>query len=449
MISAVTLVSRGCRRALASLCAMWIFISAPVLGQDTGTGPLTPNQQNVLTAIKGLCPQMKAKNNAGELSEVQQQLFFRCRTILNEDSGPGSLDGALSAIAPEQFTAVPRANVNFGIAQRASIVSRLLTLREGSGTLSGGGSGDADGPAIQEGKLGVYLHFKDGWGGKGATAFETAYDIKSRSGIAGIDYQITPNFVVGLAGGFGWNKADFDAGGSLKTEGGLGSLYASWSTDRQSLDLIGTFGSFTNDSQRVINYAVSAVTPVPESDSIASYADGSTRSYMSSVGLSYEYDFGSGPWLVGPVAAVDYIHVNVHSFAESGGSSPELDLSYGPQGGLSLQVQAGFTGSYVFSTPVGVFRPYVRAVYVRETKKDQEGFYSRYVNDAGVTNPTTGTPFQFLIQGDKPDLDYFRVSEGVSAQLAHQFSAFLDAESLLGYESIHYTEITLGVRYTF
>jgi uncharacterized protein YhjY with autotransporter beta-barrel domain len=423
-------------------CTVAVLAPVAALAQSAAAPTLTPNQQSALNAIAAICPKLGALNKAQQLDPTEQQLFFRCNTILNQTTGLPSRNAALTAISPEELNAAPRANIDFGTAQSASLVSRLLTLREGSGTL-GGSSGD-ESSSLSDGKLGTFFNIKDGFGSKDATANESEYDVKSKAATLGADYRITSSFVAGVALGYGWNKADFAVGGDLKTEGEMGSVYGSWYGEHQSLDLIATFGSFSNDSARQITYDI---TSPARTDDIASTAYGTTRSHMTAAGLSYSYDFGQGGWRFGPTLAVDYLHVNVHAFSESSAQNPELDLSYMPQGGISVQIQPGFNVAYSLSTHWGVLTPYLRAVYVRETKTGQDSFEVRYLNDTKVAAEGVNTAFSVV--ADSPDRSYFRVAEGASMTFANNFSGFLDVESLLGYTSVKYSEVALGVRYQF
>jgi outer membrane lipase/esterase len=422
-------------------CVLALLGSSAAFAQTNTTG-LTPNEESLLGATTRICKPMGLLNKAGQLDPTEQQLFFRCNTILNTTSGVDARNAALNAISPEELNAAPRANINFGQVQHAAVVSRLLTLREGSGTL-GGGSGD-ESSSLSEGKLGTFFNVKDGFGSKEATTYESDYRVKSNSVTLGADYRATNSIVVGVALGFGWNKADFSSGGDLKTDGEMGSLYTSWYGEHQAVDFIATFGTFDNQSRRLVEYTLTS--PL-RTDTIDSTAVGSTRSYMTAIGLSYSYDFGNGAWNYGPTLAVDYLHVNVHGYSESSVESPELDLSYGPQGSLSLQVQPGFNVSYAISGGWGVFTPYLRAVYVRETKQDQTSFFAHYVYDTPVSSK--GVDGSFLVTSDRPDHDYFRLAEGLSATFAGGVSAFLDVESLVGYTSIKYSEVALGARYQF
>lgn len=438
------ILNRGFGRTLA---ALWLAGTAGILGigsavAQTTAATLTPNQQSALSTIAVICPKLSALNKAGQLDPTEQQLFFRCNTILNQTSGTAARNGALNAISPEELNAAPRANINFGTVQRASVVSRLLTLRSGSGAI-GGASGD-ESSSLSDGKLGSFFNIKDGFGSKEGTANESNYDVKSKAATLGADYRVSGGIVVGVAFGYGWNKADFSGGGDLRTEGEMGSLYTTWYGAHQALDAIATFGTFDNQSRRLIDYTI---TSPARTDAIDATAYGSTRSHMSAVGLSYSYDFGRGPWRVGPTLAVDYQHVSIGAFTESSMQSSELDLRYGSQGAVSLQIEPGFSVYYSLSSGWGVVTPYVRAVYVRETKTAASGFDLRYVNDTKVA--AEGVDTTFMVQSDKPDRSYFRVAEGASMTFANSLSAFLDVESLLGYSSVKYTEIALGIRCQF
>ena len=453
-------------------------------GQALVDSAQNPNQQSMAVSVANLCPQMSALNSAGPdgaslLSQSEQELFFRCREVLNATpDSTNSKPEVLEQLTSDELTAGQRATLNYGTVQRANIASRLLVIRRGSGATvafnggqdagwlaaQGGAAGDAAGFA--EGRLGIFINGSMGSGDKDQTDFESGYDVDTQSLTAGVDYRFSSSFVAGAAFGYGTSEADYDGGGGFDSDGINGSLYASFYGEHAYLNFLGSYGQVDHDLTRRIAYSVTCIVAEPPANkcpnqesgvvTVDANATGSTSSDIISLGADFGYALFDGPFSFTPMAAVSFVEVDLDGFSEkNAGSQNELALAYDSQKADSLELQFGFSAGYTRSVSWGVLAPYGRMMIVREMRDSRQVFDAHYVFDpcfqtsrcgAAVTDPNqTG----IRIYSDKPDTGFYRWALGLSAVFANGFGAFAEYEGLADYDTVSYGVATVGVRYQF
>jgi len=440
-----------------------------------GIESANPNQTAMAQAVLDVCPKLRALVAAGKSTADEQELFVTCNRVINATSGADSEEVALQQLTAEEGSSSTRNAVTVGTLHRASISSRLLALRSAGATLAslntpgnsalgtiGGASGDS-GSAIQDGRLGLYAQGYLGSGNKDRTEFENSYDIDTDGFIAGTDYRFMENLVAGVAIGVGRSDSDFtkdsagtSIGGHFDSDGLTGSLYGSWYGERYYVDVIASYGSVDYDLARGINYTVTAPagsvpTPsgpvlLPPTQTVAAQATGKTSGDTQAYGIGAGYDFGSGPWRFGPLAAMNYFKASVDGFSEKGADG--LNLVFGKQEAESLQLQLGLDLAYTASLSYGVLIPYGNVVWISEQKDDQDVFRLRYASDPCARSETGVVSCSYFdVTADKPDTSFFSWNVGLSTMLANGFSAFLNYGSVASLETISYGEFTLGVRY--
>lgn len=424
------------------------------------------NQQSMAAAIQTtICPNLRAEYNAsdGNLPDDQVSLFDACAGVLRADSGDQSRSNALQELTGEELNAAQTTTIDFGGMQRANIVARLMTLRQASGSSTvanlsqqapglfsfstGGAAGD---DSTLGGRLGVFLNGRIGSGSKDTTDLEAGYDVDTLGLTLGTDYRLNDRAVIGAALSYGKTEADFDrkpavglSGGSLDSDGYSLAAFASWSGERAYGDLIGTWGKLDHQSKRRISYTLAFNEPDPALGDLTTNWDetarGDTESDLYSIGASFGYNFGNGPWRFGPLLAVSYLNVDVDGFSEKG--APGLELTYGDQEGESLQLQLGLDLGYTASMSWGVLSPYARFVYINEQQNDGQVIDVRYSSDPLNT--------VFSVFSDDPDENFYRWGIGLSAVFANGFAAFIDYDAVMSLDTVDYGEFTAGLRYSF
>jgi outer membrane autotransporter protein len=423
------------------------------------------NQESIATAITVLCPNLRRSYIAtgGALPSDQLALFDACAGTLRADSGDTSRSIALQELTAEELNAATSTTVDFSGLQRADIAARLVALRRASGsaalarlspedrnlfaTGTGGAAGDEASPL--GGRLGVFVNGRLGSGSKDTTDLEAGYDVDGTGVTIGADYRINEQFVIGTALSYGSTDTDFDkgspglSGGTFDSDGYSLAVFGGWNGERSYVDAIASFGWLDHESVRRISYTLGFNAPDPQLGSLTTDWDatarGETDSDVMTLGASYGYNFGRGPWSFGPTLAISYLSVDVDGFSERG--APGLDLVYGDQDGESLQLQAGLDVAYVASVSWGVLSPYARFVFISEQENDSQVIDVRYSSDP------LGTVFG--VRSDEPDTSFFRWGLGVSAVFASGLSAFLDYDAIASYDTVDYGEVTLGLRYSF
>jgi outer membrane lipase/esterase len=451
--------------------ATWALTPA---GQALVNSAQTTNQGSMASSVANVCPQMSTLNATQRLSEAEQQLFYRCREILNSTPDSSSTKPeVLEQLTSDELTAGQRAAVNQVTAQRASIASRLLVLRRSGGAAvasnelddpdwrdsRGGAAGDD--ATFADGRIGVYLNGSIGTGDKDQTADEAGYDIDTQSATAGMDYRISDSFVAGAALSYGSSEVEYLAGGGYDSDGISGALYASFYGERAYLNLLASYGQYDHDLARRISYSVACgagcLNQSTGSATVDVEANGSTSSDVMSFGADFGYMLSDGPFTFTPMASISWVQVDLDGFSErNAGAHNELALAYDEQTATSLEVQFGITAAYAWSQSWGVLSPYARLMAAQEMRNSRQVFGAHYVfdpcfdNPSICTNPATDpTATGIRIQSDRPDSAYYRWAAGVSAVLANGFSAFAEYETLEDYRTVSFSTASVGVRYQF
>ena len=79
-------------------------------------------------------------------------------------------------------------------------------------------------------RWGVFVTGNGEWANVGDTSNSAGYDLTSAGFTLGLDYKVTPNFVIGLAAGYARGSADLTESGRVTADGGKLSLYTSYFT---------------------------------------------------------------------------------------------------------------------------------------------------------------------------------------------------------------------------
>ncbi|HET8697318.1 MAG TPA: autotransporter domain-containing protein, partial [Gammaproteobacteria bacterium] len=434
---------------------------------DLGTLPgLTPSQRSVGTAISELCPRL----NGVASTPGQQELLDRCTDILR-DTNTDQQRGAIEAITPEEITSQQTTAIDFSKSQAGNLAARLVALRQGAGGVSfaglsirdrdgstipleqlaalvkhlaGGASGDDDDAKARDPaadslakKWGFFINGNVIDGEKDRTANEAGFDFGGWGITTGFDYRFSQHFVGGLSLGYNESDTDFAGNaGSLDSDGVTTSLYGTYFDDKWYADFIGSSGGLDYDSTRVIAYT----------DAEGAHNDralGSTNGDLTTLGVSFGYNFSKGGWSFGPTAALTNVEIDIDGFAETGGGTGNaLAMRFGNQTAESRTLQGGFQFGYALSRPWGVLSPQMRVALVKEYENDAEVINVRFVSDPFANDPNQPSPGAITLLTDDPDTSYMRWSVGVSFVRAGGLSAFVNYEAVAGYASLKSGELT-------
>ena len=461
--------------------------SSPAWAVLGGRPGQTENQAATGTAVQTACGQLgPAGGVAGTLPALQQQLFNRCRELVNTANdldglpAPNTLDlteqqlaAALQQVAPEEVITQGTMAVETSNGQVTNIGARLAALHRGAGGFSASGlsfiaggrtlepamlgatmpvdGARGGGAAADEGfsKLGGFINGTISSGEKDITTLEDGFDVDAVGITAGVDYRFSDKFVFGGALGLTNLDADIDTfgsstnpvvnGGKVESDGftlsGYGTYFVS---DKYYIDGIISLGKNDYDITRSIFY-----TPGPGGSGTAAVvtaattADTDSDQVALSIGGGYQGSSGGATW--GAYARLDYLKVEIDSFTEAGAGG--LNLFVDDQEVKSLVSIIGGRISKAFSRHFGVLIPQGRLEWHHEFENDSRSIVTKYAND----------PFDtfFISTTDDPDEDFFVLGGGVSAVFKGGTQAFIFLETVLELEDVTNNVITIGGRREF
>lgn len=217
----------------------------------------------------------------------------------------------------------------------------------------------------------------------------------------GIERYFTDHLALGFAASLLETHQSYSNGaGSLDMQGVVLSAYASYVRRNCWLDLLYSYGRIDLDAERR-----PAGFPT---------ATGETTAWTNAVQLNGGWKFHVPRWKLshGPFAGVDWLHVNVDSYSESGGGLAAL--AYGSRSFDSLVTRVGWSVSREFTTDFARITPQVRMSYERQNITRNNGTSASLIN----------LPFSATGSSQQPGQDYLVAGAGVNF-------AFNDAFSLL------------------
>lgn len=459
-------------KAAPCLLGMTLFLSPTGRAQTVGLPPKpTPNEVSMAGYLQKVCVQLEG-SPASEpvLTPGQQDLVQRCQFFQSPNATPAALSNGYLSILGQQINALGPQTKKFGSLQQDNLASRLAELRHGatgaslsgltltqddgtvlasgnqgiSGFLPGGASGDGNGEWL-DGRLGIFANGSLQGGSKRKSANSYGFDISDNSVTVGADYRIGQHFVVGAAVGSGKTTTDFaNSFGRLDLSATGVSVYASLYGSTFYVDALAGYGRPNLNTTRHIQYAESAGMATIDQDAL-----GHTHLHDLWSGISFGRPFNWKAFTLTPEGSLNFHEVRLDEFSESM-SSPNrpgagLGLTFGQAVVPSLQGRAGLRAAYTFSGGWGVFEPHLHGAFIREFRNHPDDFTARFENAPQGTSDLGS----LTLQTDPPEGHYFGAGGGVSFQLAHSVSGFVDYEQLKVLKTIKSHEISFGMRYQF
>ena len=285
----------------------------------------------------------------------------------------GNLRHDFDLIAPEELAAIFHIGVSLAKVQGANIQRRTGDIRAGSTGFSASGYsmqgsgpesysggtnyGGSYGPAGKGGKelmapaenrwgvfvtgVGEFTHISDTRNARG-------YDLTTGGFTLGVDYKVTPNFAIGLSGGYARTGTELDRG-RINVDGAKAGLYATYFTGTGFYADAAVSGGYNSyDTRR---------------RGLGGSARGDTEGGEFDALLAAGYDWKSGGLTVGPVASVSYTYVGIDDFQERGSLAP---LRIARQHEESFRTTLGAKASYDIQAGGVIIRPEVRAAWQHE-----------------------------------------------------------------------------------
>ena len=246
----------------------------------------------------------------------------------------------------------------------------------------------------------------------------------------GADYRITPHLRVGALFGYAHTDADLDNNGSKATiDSYAPGAYISYAQNGWYANAIGSYGfdNFTENRNLSIGGTTAIAHGAPSGDQIVGDLDGG-------------YDFHVNSWKFGPVAGVQYTHLDVDSFSEDGAQALGADETISKQETDSLRSRLGGHVGYVFKTGKVLLTPHLEAMWQHEFMDQGQGINGQLVNVVGAP---------FTVRTPNPSRDSALVDCGLNANLNGQVCIFGDYLFQAGQSNYFGQSVQAGVKIGF
>jgi autotransporter-associated beta strand protein len=246
----------------------------------------------------------------------------------------------------------------------------------------------------------------------------------------GADYRLTPHLRVGALFGYTHTDADLDDNGSKATVDSYApGAFISYAQDGWYANAIGSYGfnNFTEDRHMSIGGTSAVAHGAPNGDQIMADLDGG-------------YDFHVNKWTFGPVAGVQYTHLDVNSFSEDGAEALGANESVNKQETDSLRSRLGAHVSYVFQTGKVLLTPHFDAAWQHEFMDQGQGINAQIVNVVGAP---------FTVVTPNPSRDSALIDCGLNANLNGEVCIFGDYIVQAGQSNYFGQSVQAGIKLGF
>jgi len=293
--------------------------------------------------------------------------------------------------------------------------------------LLGGAAGD---PSQDFGRWGAFVTGNIDLGEQ-EKDFELESDFRSNMLIAGVDYKISDNAVLGAA----ITHSDMDAGSDETANTDFNryslSLFGSlYSSDAFYLDLMLTYGTSSYDLDRRIT----------RDDGGADLGSADTDGDELSTSLGAGYNWHHRNINMRLFSFLNYIDANIEGYREfvSGASSAAVVDGMDLQ---SLIANLGVELSWNINTTAGVLTPMVSIAQERQYADD-----SVYVTGRFIGGQDEGS---FAYSAPSRDDDYLNAQLGFSAVLKNGVSAFVSYDTFIDREDFASRQWSIGARWEY
>ncbi|MFL6598598.1 MAG: autotransporter domain-containing protein [Chthoniobacterales bacterium] len=352
----------------------------------------------------------------------------------------------LAVSAPPPFVSTFNIGVSLANIQTVNLERRMddIHARRGRGFSSAGlningslpnFSGGLAGPTGPEGKSGPSVMEptpENRWGvfvmgvgeftNIGDTSNARGFDLTTGGLTFGADYRVSPNFAIGLTGGYANTNVDLVNNGSLGVNGGTIGAYATGFGGGFYVD-VAAFGVFNGyDSHRT------ALLGTASGDT-----DGQDFNALALAG----YDWKSGGLTIGPLASYQYTYVGFDSFTEHGSVAP---LSFSNQNAESSRTALGAKASYDWRAGHVLIRPEIRASWQHEFGDTEYSIVSRLADGAGSS---------FSVNGPAIGRDSLLIGAGAAVIFNDRVSVYAYYDGELARTNYTSNNVTAGFRVTF
>jgi outer membrane autotransporter protein len=255
-------------------------------------------------------------------------------------------------------------------------------------------------------------------------------DYTTGSVTLGADYRLDAHFTVGGLFAYGHTDADLDHIGSKTTDDSYSpGVYASYVDGGWYGNGLFSYGYNSYTSDRNINLGT-----------LSGDNRGATQGNLYVGNLTGGYEFKQCGWKFGPVASLQYAHLDINSFTEQGPSA----LNVASQSDDSLRSQLGAEARYAahvrgFCGPC-TLTPHISATWQHEFMDNSGGITSQF-NGSGAGS--------FTVQASSPERDSAFIDTGLDAQVSSDVTLFTDYQTQVGQSHFFAQSIQAGLKVGF
>ncbi|MEI9999352.1 MAG: autotransporter domain-containing protein [Verrucomicrobiota bacterium] len=251
------------------------------------------------------------------------------------------------------------------------------------------------------------------------------FDDNSASVDLGADYRFSPNFLIGLTASYAHTDATLDDFGSSATVDSYSpGLYAAYADGGWYANFVGRYSYNSYTEARSIAF-------------LGETANGATDGHEGMADLDGGYDFHSGALTYGPLAGLQYTHLTVNSYGESGS---DANLAVGEDQSDSLRSRLGANLAYGFRGAGVAFSPHLQASWQHEFMDQGRGLTSQFTDFSGGS---------FVVRTQDPSRDSALVDAGLDAQVDQAIGVFADYLVEAGQSNYFGQSVQAGVKVNF
>jgi len=251
------------------------------------------------------------------------------------------------------------------------------------------------------------------------------FNDNTESVVLGTDYRITPNFLIGLTAGYGHTDVTLDSNGSSATVDSYSpGLYASYANKGWYANASGNYTHNAYTQSRVIGFLGQTANSAPEGNQGTANLDGG-------------YDFHHGALTFGPLAGLQYTHLTVDGFNETGSVA---DLSVNDDQSDSLRSRVGGRISYAFSHFGMSFTPHLDASWQHEFMDQSRGITSQF-EEIGAGS--------FSVRTENASRDSALANVGFDAKINRTVTVFADYTVQAGQDNYFGQSVQAGLKIGF
>ncbi|MHB1077982.1 MAG: autotransporter domain-containing protein [Prosthecobacter sp.] len=242
----------------------------------------------------------------------------------------------------------------------------------------------------------------------------------------GAEVHVTPNVAIGFALNWLESKQTFGNGvGSMDMNGYALSAYTSYVKKAFWADLLYSFGSYDIETNRnPIGFGM---------------ANGNTDAYTNTVQFNsgWNFRFQNNSLVTGPFIGLDYTHVSIDAYGESGGGLGAL--AYNKRTAESLISRIGWSVSKYVKTDFAVITAQARLSYERQNLS----------NNSGATIGLINQPFVVSGGSQSYGQDYMVAGAGLNFQFTPNFGLLLNYQGQFFRQSVQAHYVGLRLSYKF